>query len=48
MGINNGKKNAKTEVQKFRSVMAKLDNQMKADMAARKERKTHKGNKKYE
>lgn len=45
MGKNNSKRKQVTETQKWTSVMAKLDNQLKAEEARRKEFKSAKKNK---
>lgn len=46
MGKNNSKRKPRTEIAKMASIMAKLDNQLKAEEMARKERKSEKKNKK--
>lgn len=46
MGKNNSKRKPKTEYAKKTSIMAKLDNQLKAEKEARKVKKSEKGEEK--
>lgn len=46
MGKNNSKRKPRTEYANMTSIMAKLDNQLKAEETARKTKKSEKKNKK--
>lgn len=46
MGKNNSKRKTRTEYAKMTSIMAKLDNQLKAEEMARKVKKSEKKSKK--
>lgn len=46
MGKNNSKRKPRTEVSRMTSIMAKLDNQLKAEEMVRKAKKSEKKSKK--